>query len=97
MGREYHLHLISDATGETLNTVAKAVCAQTALATVLSVSPVASDIRCKWYSRPMIHPKMTHSNQQICVTSRIRPNNNVPYPQCSQQGYPCRICMLRRN
>jgi len=25
---EYHLHLISDATGETLNTVAKAVCAQ---------------------------------------------------------------------
>jgi regulator of PEP synthase PpsR (kinase-PPPase family) len=28
MGREYHLHLISDATGETLNTVAKAVCAQ---------------------------------------------------------------------
>jgi hypothetical protein len=28
MVREYHLHLISDATGETLNTVAKAVCAQ---------------------------------------------------------------------
>ena len=28
MAREYHLHLISDATGETLNTVAKAVCAQ---------------------------------------------------------------------
>lgn len=28
MGPEYHLHLISDATGETLNTVAKAVCAQ---------------------------------------------------------------------
>jgi [pyruvate, water dikinase]-phosphate phosphotransferase / [pyruvate, water dikinase] kinase len=28
MLREYHLHLISDATGETLNTVAKAVCAQ---------------------------------------------------------------------
>ena len=28
MSREYHLHLVSDATGETLNTVAKAVCAQ---------------------------------------------------------------------
>lgn len=28
MAREYHLHLVSDATGETLNTVAKAVCAQ---------------------------------------------------------------------
>ena len=28
MTREYHLHLISDATGETLNTVAKAVAAQ---------------------------------------------------------------------
>src|SRR5256885_16152842 len=28
MGREYHLHLVSDSTGETLNTVAKAVCAQ---------------------------------------------------------------------
>jgi len=28
MAREYHLHLISDSTGETLNTVAKAVCAQ---------------------------------------------------------------------
>jgi regulator of PEP synthase PpsR (kinase-PPPase family) len=28
MVREYHLHLISDSTGETLNTVAKAVCAQ---------------------------------------------------------------------
>jgi [pyruvate, water dikinase]-phosphate phosphotransferase / [pyruvate, water dikinase] kinase len=28
MVREYHLHLISDATGETLSTVAKAVCAQ---------------------------------------------------------------------
>ncbi len=28
MAREYHLHLISDATGETLNTVAKAVSAQ---------------------------------------------------------------------
>jgi len=28
MTREYHLHLVSDATGETLNTVAKAVCAQ---------------------------------------------------------------------
>lgn len=28
MPREYHLHLVSDATGETLNTVAKAVCAQ---------------------------------------------------------------------
>ena len=28
MFREYHLHLVSDATGETLNTVAKAVCAQ---------------------------------------------------------------------
>src|SRR5882672_10716437 len=28
MVREYHLHLVSDATGETLNTVAKAVCAQ---------------------------------------------------------------------
>jgi regulator of PEP synthase PpsR (kinase-PPPase family) len=28
MSGEYHLHLISDATGETLNTVAKAVCAQ---------------------------------------------------------------------
>ena len=28
MAGEYHLHLISDATGETLNTVAKAVCAQ---------------------------------------------------------------------
>src|SRR5215475_9458858 len=28
MPREYHLHLISDATGETLNTVAKAVSAQ---------------------------------------------------------------------
>src|SRR5258707_8949936 len=28
MGSEYHLHLISDSTGETLNTVAKAVCAQ---------------------------------------------------------------------
>lgn len=28
MDREYHLHLVSDATGETLNTVAKAVCAQ---------------------------------------------------------------------
>ena len=28
MPREYHLHLISDATGETLNIVAKAVCAQ---------------------------------------------------------------------
>jgi regulator of PEP synthase PpsR (kinase-PPPase family) len=28
MAREYHLHLVSDSTGETLNTVAKAVCAQ---------------------------------------------------------------------
>ena len=28
MAREYHLHLISDSTGETLNIVAKAVCAQ---------------------------------------------------------------------
>lgn len=28
MSREYHLHLVSDATGETLNIVAKAVCAQ---------------------------------------------------------------------
>jgi [pyruvate, water dikinase]-phosphate phosphotransferase / [pyruvate, water dikinase] kinase len=28
MTYEYHLHLVSDATGETLNTVAKAVCAQ---------------------------------------------------------------------
>lgn len=28
MSREYHLHLVSDATGETLSTVAKAVCAQ---------------------------------------------------------------------
>ncbi|HEX3484123.1 MAG TPA: pyruvate, water dikinase regulatory protein, partial [Micropepsaceae bacterium] len=28
MAGDYHLHLISDATGETLNTVAKAVCAQ---------------------------------------------------------------------
>src|SRR5258708_26257480 len=28
MAREYHLHLISDSTGETLNPVAKAVCAQ---------------------------------------------------------------------
>ena len=28
MAREYHLHLVSDATGETLNTVAKAVAAQ---------------------------------------------------------------------
>jgi regulator of PEP synthase PpsR (kinase-PPPase family) len=28
MTREYHLHLVSDATGETLNTVAKAVAAQ---------------------------------------------------------------------
>jgi hypothetical protein len=28
MGSDYHLHLISDSTGETLNTVAKAVCAQ---------------------------------------------------------------------
>lgn len=28
MNQEYHLHLVSDATGETLNTVAKAVCAQ---------------------------------------------------------------------
>ena len=28
MTRDYHLHLISDATGETLNTVAKAVAAQ---------------------------------------------------------------------
>lgn len=28
MNREFHLHLVSDATGETLNTIAKAVCAQ---------------------------------------------------------------------
>jgi regulator of PEP synthase PpsR (kinase-PPPase family) len=28
MGRVYHLHLVSDATGETLNTVSRAVCAQ---------------------------------------------------------------------
>ena len=28
MSREFHLHLVSDATGETLNTIAKAVCAQ---------------------------------------------------------------------
>ena len=28
MSRVYHLHLVSDATGETLNTVARAVCAQ---------------------------------------------------------------------
>lgn len=28
MSREFHLHLISDATGETLNAIAKAVCAQ---------------------------------------------------------------------
>src|SRR5262249_35429924 len=28
MTRSFHLHLISDATGETLNAVAKAVCAQ---------------------------------------------------------------------
>src|SRR5258706_8812129 len=28
MAREYHMHLVSDSTGETLNTVAKAVCAQ---------------------------------------------------------------------
>ncbi len=28
MSRDFHLHLVSDATGETLNTIAKAVCAQ---------------------------------------------------------------------
>ena len=86
MAREYHLHLVSDATGETLNTVAKAVCAQfdgtTAREHIYSL--VRSD---RQLQRAVDHIK---ANPGVVLFTLVNPAlRKVLEIECSKVGVPC--------
>ena len=86
MGREYHLHLISDATGETLNTVAKAVCAQ--FDGVIAREHIYSLVRSERQLRRAIEHIAAHPG--IVFFTLVNPFlRQALEVECSRLGVPC--------
>ncbi len=86
MVREYHLHLISDATGETLNTVAKAVCAQ--FEGVMAREHIYSLVR----SERQLHRAMEHiaANPGIVFFTLVNPLlRQMLEAECGRLTVPC--------
>jgi regulator of PEP synthase PpsR (kinase-PPPase family) len=86
MGREYHLHLISDATGETLNIVAKAVCAQ--FEGVSAREHIYSLVR----SERQLHRAVEHitTNPGIVFFTLVNPAlRKTLEAECGKLGVPC--------
>ena len=86
MVREYHLHLISDATGETLNTVAKAVCAQ--FEGLLAREHIYSLVR----SERQLHRAVEHiiANPGIVFFTLVNPGlRQALEAECARLGVPC--------
>ena len=86
MAREYHMHLVSDATGETLNTVAKAVCAQfdgtTAREHIYSL--VRSE---RQLQRAVDHIK---ANPGVVLFTLVNPGlRKILEMECARLGVPC--------
>jgi len=92
MNGEYHLHLISDATGETLNTVAKAVCAQ--FEGVTAREHIYSLVR----SERQLHRAIEHvsANPGIVFFTLVNPTlRQTLEAECNKLKVPC-ISILDR-
>jgi len=86
MVREYHLHLISDATGETLNTVAKAVCAQ--FEGVTAREHIYSLVRSERQLRRAVEHVTAHPG--IVFFTLVNPGlRKVLEADCARLGVPC--------
>jgi [pyruvate, water dikinase]-phosphate phosphotransferase / [pyruvate, water dikinase] kinase len=86
MAREYHLHLVSDATGETLNTVAKAVCAQ--FDGVTAREHIYSLVR----NERQLHRAVEHiaANPGIVFFTLVNPAfRRALETECRRLGVPC--------
>src|SRR5262249_50101263 len=92
MPREYHLHLISDATGETLNTVAKAVSAQ--FDGVSAREHIYSLVR----NERQLQRAVDHvaANPGVVFFTLVTPApRKTLEPQCAKRNVPC-VSMLDR-
>jgi [pyruvate, water dikinase]-phosphate phosphotransferase / [pyruvate, water dikinase] kinase len=86
MAREYHLHLISDATGETLNTVAKAVCAQ--FEGVAAREHIYSLVRSERQLRRAVDH--INANPGIVFFTLVNPGlRHALEAECARLGVPC--------
>lgn len=86
MAREYHLHMISDSTGETLNTVAKAVSAQFEGATARE--HIYSLVRSENQLRRVV--QHITANPGIVFSTLVNPGlRHVLEEECKKLSLPC--------
>lgn len=98
-GRDFHLHLVSDATGETLNAVAKAACAQ------FEDVEVREHFYALVRSQRQLHRVIAHIKEQpgLVFFTLVNPElRRELEAQCAQLGLPCQaildgpIAMMRQ-
>jgi len=78
-GNYFHLHLVSDSTGETLITVARAVAAQ--YANVTPVEHVWNQLALTWGIQPVLVPMVGHTDEMTVY--QTSPDGTIPSPDAS--------------